>query len=68
MAGGMPNPRKPLEAKKKQRKYVILWQTFIRHTFPSSAIYHKNNWEHPEHKWSDYLCCCMIDNVAIHCL
>jgi hypothetical protein len=24
MAGGMPNPRKPLEAKKKQRKYVIL--------------------------------------------
>jgi GTPase KRas protein len=24
MAGGMPNPRKPLEEKKKQRKCVIL--------------------------------------------
>ena len=37
MAGGMPNPRNPLE-EKKQRKCVILWQTFVGHTFLSSAI------------------------------
>jgi hypothetical protein len=37
MAGGMPNPRRPPE-EKRQRKCVILWQTFIGHTFLSSTI------------------------------